>query len=58
MTSMPSGKMKRPTKAELIVALECAVRLYQSARVRSNATEDDRNFCERLLARLGRHTIQ
>jgi hypothetical protein len=50
--------MKRPSKAELIVALQRAIRVYQTRRVKTRETVDDRNFCERILERTGHHQIQ
>ena len=58
MTSMPSGKMKRPTKAELIVALQRAIYVYNTRLIQTRETSDDRNFCERILERSGHHQIQ
>lgn len=50
--------MKRPTKAELIVALQRAIRVYQVRSIKIKETADDRNFCERILERTGHHQIQ
>jgi len=54
---MPSGKMKRPTKAELIVALQRAIYVYNTRLIQTKETSDDRNFCERILERSGHHQI-